>query len=79
MRAAASRILGVLGETVGLWSSKNAFQHAGALAFYTLFSLAPLLIIVIAIIGAVLGAEAARAEVYGQVEALLGAQAAESS
>jgi len=76
MRAIATRSFTALKETVELWLSMNAFQHAGALAFYTLFSLAPMLIIIIAIVGAVLGADAARAEVYTQVEALLGAQAA---
>lgn len=79
MRTAASRILTVFKETAHLWLSMNAFQHAGALAFYTLFSLAPMLIIIIAIVGAVLGADAARTEVYTQVEALLGAQAAEAA
>jgi membrane protein len=76
MRAIATRSFTALKETAELWLSMNAFQHAGALAFYTLFSLAPMLIIIIAIVGAVLGAEAARAEVYTQVEVLLGAQAA---
>ncbi len=76
VRAAASRILKIVKETVDLWLSTHAFQHAGALAFYTLFSLAPLLLVIIYIIGVVLGTEAARAEVSNQVEALLGAQAA---
>jgi len=76
MRAAFSRILKTVKETVDLWLSTHAFQHAGALAFYTLFSLAPLLLVIIYIVGVVLGTEAARAEVSTQVEALLGAQAA---
>ncbi|MGE0451763.1 MAG: YihY/virulence factor BrkB family protein [Vicinamibacterales bacterium] len=32
--------MALLRETLDLWLSNNAFQHAGALAFYTLFSLA---------------------------------------
>ena len=35
---------------VGLWLEHNAFLHAGALAFFTLFSLAPTLIIAVAVI-----------------------------
>lgn len=61
-----------------LWSSRNAFQHAGALAFCTLFSMAPLMIILIAISGAVFGDEAARGEVAAQIDGLIGAQAAEA-
>ena len=61
-----------------LWTSRYAFQHAGALAFYTLFSLAPLIIIVIAILGAVFGDEAARGEVAAQIDELIGTQAAEA-
>lgn len=71
-----ARLLPVLRDAIDLWSSTNAFQHAGALAFYTLFSLAPLVIIVVAVVGAVLGTDAARAEILAQVQDLLGAQAA---
>lgn len=73
---AARRRLALLRDAIALWSSQNAFQHAGALAFYTLFSLAPLLIILIAIAGAVLGEEAARGEIAGQIDDLVGPQAA---
>ncbi|MEP7117161.1 MAG: YihY/virulence factor BrkB family protein [Acidobacteriota bacterium] len=64
-------------DAVALWSSKDAFQHAGALAFYTLSSLAPLLVILISIIGAVFGEEAARGEIAGRLQAWLGAEAAD--
>lgn len=70
------RTASVVGQAVSLWLSRNAFQHAGALAFYTLFSMAPLMIIVIAIAGAVFGEEAARGEVAAQVDELVGPQAA---
>ena len=71
-----SRGLALLKDAVGLWSSKGAFQHAGALAFYTLSSLAPLLIILISIIGAVFGEEAARGEISSRLDTWLGAEAA---
>jgi len=72
------RGLALLGATFGLWSSRHAFQHAGALAFYTLFSLAPLLIILIAIAGAVFGDEAVRGEISARIDHLIGRQAAEA-
>ncbi|MCC6991714.1 MAG: YihY/virulence factor BrkB family protein, partial [Acidobacteria bacterium] len=66
----------LLKDAVALWSSKGAFQHAGALAFYTLSSLAPLLIILISIIGAVFGEEAARGEISARLDEWLGTEAA---
>jgi membrane protein len=71
-------VISVLREAVELWTAHNAFQHAGALAFYTLFSLAPLVIILITIIGTVFGAEAARGEISAGISALIGPQAAEA-
>lgn len=66
----------LLAEAGKLWLDRNAFQHAGALAFYTLFSLAPLMIIVVAIIGMVFGEEAASGEIFARVQNMLGNQAA---
>jgi len=68
--------LRLLGEAARVWLDRNAFQHAGALAFYTLFSLAPLMIILVAIIGAVYGEEAASGEIFARIRDLLGNQAA---
>ncbi|MGE3277096.1 MAG: YihY/virulence factor BrkB family protein [Vicinamibacterales bacterium] len=63
-------------RTILLWIERSATRHAAALAFYTLFSLAPLLIILIAIVGAVFGQDAARGEVATQIDHLVGPQAA---
>ncbi len=70
-------MLSLLVATVELWTAKNAFQHAGALAFYTLFSMAPLVIVVVTITGMVFGEEAARGEIASQIEQHIGEQAAE--
>ena len=67
---------GILKETVELWLAKNAFQLAGALAFYTLFSLAPLLIIVITMAGVFFGEEAVQGELAAQMEEYIGPRAA---
>lgn len=63
-------------DAVRLWFSREAFQHAGALGFYTLFSLAPLAIILVSIVGAVYGEEAARGEISTAIGDLVGARAA---
>ncbi len=77
MRARARAAWRVLREAGALWASKDAFQLAGALAFYTLFSVAPLLIIVVTITGAVFGEEAVRGEIAAQVSDVLGSETAE--
>jgi membrane protein len=58
------------------WVKDYAQSMGAALAFYTIFSIAPLLLIVIAIAGAVFGEEAARGEIYGQLQGMLGSQGA---
>lgn len=78
MRGVRRRALPLMQSALELWLERNAFQHAGALAFYTLFSLAPLVIIVVAIIGAVFGDEAARGQVAAGIQGMIGPQAAEA-
>jgi membrane protein len=51
-------------------------RMGAALAYYTLFSLAPLLLIVVSVAGLVWGGEAVRGELFDQLAALLGATAA---
>lgn len=59
------------------WSFDQAFLHAAALGFYTLFSMAPILIIAVAVAGFFLGPEAARGELREQVEEMIGGESAE--
>jgi membrane protein len=47
-----------------------------ALAYYTLFSIAPLLLIVIAVAGVFFGPEAARGEIFAQLQGLIGKEGA---
>ncbi len=65
-------------EAGGVWLERNAFIHAGSLAYYTLFSMAPVVIIAIAIAGALLGEEAARGEIVKQLTDFIGADAAKA-
>jgi membrane protein len=67
---------GLLKETVQDWSEDKASRLAAALAYFTIFSLAPLLVIVIAIAGLVFGREAAQNQLSGQIQDLVGQQGA---
>jgi membrane protein len=58
------------------WSDDYAPSMGAALSYYALFSIAPLLLIVIGVAGFVFGEEAARGEIFGQLAALLGEQGA---
>jgi len=70
-------ILRLLKETFQEWQEDKASRLAASLAYYTVFSLAPLLIIVIAIAGAIFGEEAARGEIVGQIQGLVGTEGAQ--
>lgn len=71
------RIWRLLKETFTEWSEDKASRLAAALSYYTVFSLAPLLIIAIAIAGAFFGEEAAKGEIIGQIQGLVGKDGAE--
>lgn len=58
------------------WSNDYAQSMGAALAYYTMFSIAPLLLIVISISGIIFGQEAARGEIIGQLNNLMGEQGA---
>lgn len=66
----------VLFGAVQAWFAHRAASKGAALSFYMLFSLAPVLVLVISIAGLFFGAEAARGEIFAQLEGLLGAQGA---
>jgi len=57
---------------VAAWSDDYAPSMGAALSYYSVFSMAPLLLIVISIAGLAFGDEAARGEVFGQLRGLMG-------
>jgi membrane protein len=65
-------VVQLVSETVTEWLDDGASRLAAALAYYTIFSLAPLLIFVIAIAGFFFGVGTAREEILGQLSELLG-------
>ncbi len=71
-----SDVLAVLKSSASEFSSNNSFRHAAALSYYTIFSLPPLLLIVITVASAVYGGEAISGQVYGQLKGLVGPETA---
>ena len=73
MRVAAWKLLK---DTFSGWREDGVSQHAAALAYYTVFSLAPLLVIAVAVAGLAFGQEAAQGEIVGALGGMLGHDAA---
>ncbi len=58
------------------WLADRALRFSAALAYYSIFAMAPLVIIAIAVAGLAFGEEAARGQVYQQIEWFLGPKGA---
>jgi membrane protein len=69
---------GLLKEAFNEWKEDDALQLGAALAYYTIFSIAPMLLIVIAIIGLIYGREAVEGQIVGQIQDLVGRRGAEA-
>ena len=70
-------ITAFLREVAKEWSDDNALTLGAALAYYTIFSLAPLLVLVLAIAGLVFGRAAAQGELVAQIQGAVGPAGAE--
>jgi membrane protein len=68
----------LVGEAIENWFVHNVPRLGASVAFYTLLSLAPLLIVVIAVAGAVFGKEAAQGQLVWQISDLIGRDGAET-
>jgi membrane protein len=66
----------VLKETYQAFSDDNAMKMSASLSYYTLFSLSPMLVLLMALAGFFFGREAIQGRVYGQIEDLIGGPAA---
>jgi membrane protein len=75
-RPKPQKIWHVLEDTFANWSKHSATTHSAALAYLSLFSLAPVLILAIAVSGWVFGEEAARGEVYRYLNQFIGPEGA---
>ena len=72
------RLRAVLKETFAGWWNDNVPRMGAALAYYTLFALAPILIVVIAVGGMAFGAAAVRGEIVAQIQDLVGQDGAQA-
>jgi len=70
-------VIALVRRAVEIFIAKNAPSRGAALAFYAVISLAPILLIVIAVAGAVFGDEAARGAIFAQFQTLLGPDGAD--
>jgi membrane protein len=60
-------IIALVRITVKEWSQDKAARLGAALAYYTIFSIGPLVLVMVAIAGAVFGQEAAQGQVVGSI------------
>ncbi len=74
----ASKAWTLVTRTVSSWLDDYAPSMGAALAYYTVFSVAPLVLIVIAVAGLVFGQEASQGEVVEQLQLLMGEEAAQA-
>ena len=66
----------LLKDSFKSFSKDDTWTMGAALSYYTVFSLAPILIIVIAAAGMIFGQEAVEGEIFGEVKGFLGAEGA---
>ena len=72
MRRAFKQWVSLLTDSASSWSADYCPSMGAAISYYTLFSIAPLILIVIAVAGMVFGADAARGAIFEQLQGLLG-------
>lgn len=67
----------ILKETGTDWSKDNATRLSASLAYYTVLSMAPLLVVAVSVAGLVFGEEAARGQIASQLSSVVGPEAGE--
>ena len=68
----------LVGDTVEGFIDDDGLSRGASIAYYTLFSIAPVLLVVVAIAGLVFGHDAAQGAIVGQLSILMGRQTAEA-
>ena len=72
----AKEIWGLIKDAASGWSDHHASRIGAALAFYTVFSLGPILLLAVVVAGFFFGQGTARGEIHQAVSSLIGPQAA---
>ena len=75
-KSKSKKIFYLLKTTVSEFSDDNVMKLSAALSYYTIFSLPPLLIIIISLSGVFFGEDAVKGELFGQINGLVGNAAA---
>lgn len=70
------KVFDLLKATFKEFMADNGIKLSASLSYYTIFSLPPLLIIIISLSGIFFGAEAVKGEIFGQINELVGNEAA---
>jgi len=78
MAMTATRPLKLLSQTASRWTDHKSAKQGAALAYYSVLSLAPLVILVVAIAGLAFGEAAARGQIVYQIQDLVGYQGAQA-
>src|ERR1017187_6657656 len=68
----------LLKDTYADWSRHQAAKLGAALAYYTILSMAPLVVVVVAVVGLVYGEQAARGDIMRQIQNLVGRDGAQA-
>ena len=74
----AARFVVTVKQALTSWSDDYAASMGAALSYYTLFSIGPLLLIVVSVAGLVFGHDMAQAEILNQLDGLMGREGAEA-
>lgn len=78
MKQTFKNVLHFAKRVVTEYGRDNTFELGAALAYYTIFSIVPLLVVVIAISGIVAGPDAVRGQVFGELSGLVGPDTAKA-
>jgi membrane protein len=76
MPSHAPDIARIFGFALKAWWDDDAPRLGASLAYYTLFAIAPVLLVATAVAGMAFGAEAVRGEIVGQLDQLVGREGA---
>lgn len=74
--ARVKTVFGFMKEVFSNFSDDKVMKFSASLSYYTVFSIAPILIIMVTVAGVIFGKEAAQGQIYGQINGLVGSEAA---
>lgn len=67
-----NQILNFLKATFSAWVEDHASSMGAAIAYYTIFSIAPILLIILSVVGLIFDIEVVRIEIYSRLQDLMG-------